>query len=220
MGSSPGFGSTTSNCFALFGLGFPAASELLPLHLAARRHSPARSSIRTPSGRPAPYGTGPGPPTGCRPTVSGSVSLPARGAFHRSLTVLVRYRSPGVFSLGRWASPLPTGFPGSRGTPARRYPARPAFAYRTLTVYGGPFQTPSAPRTAWSRAATATRPDGRRPRPDNAGGLCHPTGLGCSPFARRYWGNRGCFLLLGVLRCFTSPGAPPTPMDSAPDPAA
>src|SRR2546422_845737 len=26
-------------------------------------------------------------------------------------------------------------------------------------------------------------------------------GLGWSLFARRYWGNRGCFLLLQVLRC-------------------
>ena len=31
------------------------------------------------------------------------------------------------------------------------------------------------------------------------------SGLGCSLFARRYSGNRGFFLLLGVLRCLTSP---------------
>jgi hypothetical protein len=35
------------------------------------------------------------------------------------------------------------------------------------------------------------------------------TGLGWSPFARRYSGNRCCFLLLRVLRCFSSPGLPP-----------
>ena len=29
-------------------------------------------------------------------------------------------------------------------------------------------------------------------------------GLGCSPFARRYLGNNGCFLFLEVLRCFSS----------------
>jgi hypothetical protein len=29
-------------------------------------------------------------------------------------------------------------------------------------------------------------------------------GLGCSPFARHYWGNHYCFLLLQVLRCFSS----------------
>ena len=34
-------------------------------------------------------------------------------------------------------------------------------------------------------------------------------GLGCSLFARHYLGNRFCFLLLGVLRCFSSPGSPP-----------
>ena len=31
-------------------------------------------------------------------------------------------------------------------------------------------------------------------------------GLGCSHFARRYYGNRFCFLFLWLLRCFSSPG--------------
>ena len=35
---------------------------------------------------------------------------PSRGSFHRSLTVLVHYRSSAVFSLGMWSSLLPTGF--------------------------------------------------------------------------------------------------------------
>lgn len=38
-----------------------------------------------------------------------------------------------------------------------------------------------------------------------------PLGLGCSRFARRYSGNRCCFLLLRVLRCFSSPGVPSIP---------
>ena len=33
-------------------------------------------------------------------------------------------------------------------------------------------------------------------------------GLGSSPFARHYLGNHCCFLLLRVLRCFSSPGIP------------
>ena len=41
---------------------------------------------------------------------------PTRGTFHRSLTVLVHYRSPWVFSLGSWATLLPTGFRVSGGT--------------------------------------------------------------------------------------------------------
>ena len=39
----------------------------------------------------------------------------------------------------------------------------------------------------------------------------HNNGLGCSLFARRYWGNRFCFLFLRVLRWFTSPRSPLTP---------
>ena len=40
------------------------------------------------------------------------------------------------------------------------------------------------------------------------------TGLGSSDFARRYSRNRCFFLFLRLLRCFSSPGSPPYPMDS------
>jgi hypothetical protein len=40
--------------------------------------------------------------------------------------------------------------------------------------------------------------------------MAQAIGLGCSRFARRYSGNRVCFLFLRVLRCFSSPGLPPT----------
>ena len=36
---------------------------------------------------------------------------------------------------------------------------------------------------------------------------CTHLGLGSSPFARRYSGNRVFFLFLRVLRCFSSPGS-------------
>jgi hypothetical protein len=82
-------------------------------------------------------------PTACRHSVSGSISLPSRGAFHFSLTVLVRYRSEAVFSLGPWSGRIPTGFHVSRGTwvplPGRAL----LFAYRALTVSGSPFQANS-----------------------------------------------------------------------------
>src|SRR5690606_28725927 len=79
----------------------------------------------------------------CRHTVSGSLSLRSRGAFHLSLTVLVHYRSPGVFSLGGWSPRIPTGFLVSRGTWDPPSGASP-FAYRAFTFCGGPFQTSSA----------------------------------------------------------------------------
>ena len=56
------------------------------LNLAAYRNSLAHSTKGTPSHCKSA-------PTACRRTVSGTVSLPSRGAFHLSLTVLVRYRS-------------------------------------------------------------------------------------------------------------------------------
>ena len=64
------------------------------------------------------------------------------------------------------------------------------FAYRAFTFYGRSFQISStihASRYEWS-----TTPD--------------KSGLGSSPFARRYLGNRCFFLFLRVLRCFSSPG--------------
>ena len=54
--------------------------------------------------------------TACRHTVSGSVSLPSRGAFHLSLTVLFSIGHQVVFSLGGWSPRVPTGFLVSCGT--------------------------------------------------------------------------------------------------------
>ena len=56
-----------------------------------------------------------------------------------------------------------------------------------------------------------------RPRIHNICRLSHVHGLGFSLFARRYSGNRGFFLLLKVLRCFSSHGYSPQPIDSAVD---
>ncbi len=83
------------------------------------------------------------PRTACRHTVSGAISLRFRGAFHLSLTVLVRYRSLRVFSLGGWSPRIPTGFHVPRGTWVP-YGSQSPFAYGVLTLYGGPFQAASA----------------------------------------------------------------------------
>ena len=48
--------------------------------------------------------------------VSGSFSLPSRGSFHLSLTVLYSIGHMVVFSLMRWSSLLPSGFLVSRRT--------------------------------------------------------------------------------------------------------
>jgi hypothetical protein len=72
---------------ALFRLAFAAASASR-LNLARERNSPVHSTKGTPS--PIERAL-----TSCKRTVSGSLSLPFRGAFHLSLTVLLRYRLPG-----------------------------------------------------------------------------------------------------------------------------
>ena len=57
----------------------------------------------------------------------------------------------------------------------------------------------------------------RRPLPRSEPRGAPRPGLGSSRFARRYSGNHFCFLLLRLLRCFSSPGSPPRAMDSPAD---
>ena len=52
----------------------------------------------------------------CKHKVSGSISLPSRGAFHRSFTVLFSIGHRVVFRLGGWSPRIPTGFHVSGGT--------------------------------------------------------------------------------------------------------
>ena len=66
---------------ALFRLGFPPAPRLLSLNLAAYGDSQVHST----KGTPSPHK---GALTAYRSMVSGSLSLPSRGPFHLSLTVL------------------------------------------------------------------------------------------------------------------------------------
>ena len=66
--------------FALFTLGFPAAPDLKSLTL------PACAARRTVLQKVR--GCTPGTSAACRHRVSGSLSLPSRGPFHLSLTVL------------------------------------------------------------------------------------------------------------------------------------
>src|SRR5690606_30991842 len=82
------------------------------LKLAVTNNSLDRSTKSTPSHLE-------GAPTPCTHTISGSISLPFRGSFNLSLTVLVHYRSHIIFSLGGWSPQLQSGFHVSR--PTRQY---------------------------------------------------------------------------------------------------
>ena len=75
--------------YALFRLAFAAATP----HGLTSRHVPD-SQAHSSKGTPSPHPKGKAL-TDCKRTVSGTLSLPSRGTFHHSLTVLIRYRSPG-----------------------------------------------------------------------------------------------------------------------------
>ncbi len=109
MDSSPGFGSMNSDFVALFRLGFPSAPRFRRLTLpdpATRRTVLQKVRGHTLSDAP----------TVCKHRVSGSLSLPSRGPFHLSFTVLFSIGHQGVFSLWGWSPFLPARFLVSCGT--------------------------------------------------------------------------------------------------------
>ena len=136
MGSSPGFASAQRDS--------PPCSDSLSLRLGHPLTSP-RGATRWLILQKARRHTCKGAPTACRQAVSGTVSLPSRGAFHLSLAVLVRYRSQE--SIQGWRVDPPDSHRVSR---ARRYsgadcrgdpirvrgsnPVPPAFPGRSASV--------------------------------------------------------------------------------------
>jgi hypothetical protein len=129
----------------------------------------------------------------CRHTVSG-LFTPLSGVL---FTFPSRYLSTigqsGVFRLTRWSSQIQAGFHVSRLTWGTRQPGSP---FRLRDSHPVPSAFPC-------RSATSHQclPRPRYPAPVSW------YGLASSPFARHYSGNHSCFLLLQVLRCFTSLGS-------------
>src|SRR5256712_10945490 len=134
-------------------------------------NSPDHSSIGTPS-RYRPEGRQHASTAG-RHTVSISLSLPSRGAFHLSLTVLVHYRSLKVFSLGQWSAQLPT-LETFRVVLGESDGRSRAFGYEALTLFGGPFQapSPSAQLSRLPRGSADPHVGPHNPRPATAAALC------------------------------------------------
>ena len=163
-----------------------------------RSNSPAHYAKGTRSGlRLATHS----PPTACRQTVSGSISLPSPGFFSPfphgtgSLSVAREYLAleggPPRFLRG-FTCPVVLGYAGQRD--------QRDFAYRAFTFCGGSFQSLRlSPDLITLRGSPTSAPQPRT-------GL-RQSGLGSSPFARRYSGNRVFFLFLEVLRCFSSLGS-------------
>ena len=105
MVRSSGFGSTTRYSRALFRLAFASAPRLylLTSHQIVTRR-PVLQKVRHQTGQAR------SPLSACKHTVSGSISLPSRGSFHLSLTVLFAIGHMVVFSLTGWSPHIPSEF--------------------------------------------------------------------------------------------------------------
>ena len=114
-------------------------------------------------------------------------TFPSRYLFAIGLSV--------VFSLSGWSPIIQPEFLVFRPTQVPLLDS-PAFAYGTLTLCGPAFQ-----RVLLAFLSPLSGPITPAMPSDTAG-------LGYSPFARRYWGNRVYFLFLQVLRCFSSLRSP------------
>ncbi len=167
MVSSPGFVSNMRHSFALFRLGFPAPTAITAL---SSPRTLTRWLILLKARRQDDHST-------LRPVVSTQFQIlfhsPRRGSFHLSLTVLMRYRSSRVFSLGGWTPQFHTML--ACIVLLRILATTLNCAYGTLTLYGRPSQIVRLHIHA-AHASPAT------PASVNAG-------LGYSAFARHYSRN-------------------------------
>ena len=136
---------------------------------------------------------------------------PHRGAFHLSLTVLVHYRSPGVFSLGSWATLLPTGFLVSGGTHAHDAPRCCPVTYGTLTLFGRLFQYRSPGTSPYGDGSAG--PSHHRVQPRISSGSSLNTLIRFGLFPVRSPLLRESSLFLGVHEMFQFPRFPP-PLDA------
>jgi hypothetical protein len=196
---SPGFGSTECDWIALLRLAF-----------ATSRNSPDHSAKGTPS---PIIPCGHRALTGCKHIVSGTISLPSRGTFHLSLTVLFTIGHQVVFSLAKWFPQLPTEFHVLRGTwerdLRRLIPFRIPGFHRLWQAFPG-----LSARVQFVNSSAA--PNSHAVSSRNPRRTTH-SGLTCGRF--RLFRFRSPLLpeclFLQVLRCFTSLGSLPMPMDSA-----
>ena len=166
---------------------FRSGSGCYCLNLATTMNSLAHSPKGTRSPRPS---QGLGLPPSVSERFQSLFHSPHRGSFHLSLTVLFRYRSSRVFSLGRWSSLLPTGLACPVVLWLSGHALSP-FVYGAFTRSGWPFQCHStALLTPSCRGRNTPRRNG---------------GFGLLRFRSPLLTESSLFL--GVLRCFSSPGS-------------
>ena len=129
MDRSPGFGSIIYDLRRPFQTRFRFGSiPYIVLNLAVYNNSLDRSTKSTISHQYCAL-------SACKHRVSGSISLPSRGSFHLSLTVLITIGHQVVFSLTGWSPLFHTRFLVSRTTLDSTNLCL-FFVYWTFTLYG------------------------------------------------------------------------------------
>ncbi len=145
--------------------------------------------------------------TVCKRIVSGTISLPSRGTFHLSLTVLFTIGHQVVFSLAEWFPLLPTEFHVLRGTRERVRRSLESFRIPGFHRLWQAFPGLSARSLIVNSSAV---PYNHAVSSHNPHRTTH-TGLTCGRF--RLFRVRSPllaeYLFLQVLRCFTSLGSLP-----------
>ena len=136
MDRSLRFGSRSCHSNALFRLAFATDTP----HGLTSRHN-TNSQAHSSKGTPSPHKA----LTAYRHTVSGTISLPSRGTFHLSLTVLCTIGHQEVFRLTRWSWQIHTRFHEPRATRVATprteqfrlrdsHPLRPTIPSRSPTI--------------------------------------------------------------------------------------
>lgn len=186
--------STRRTAVRLRTFGFPVPRRLAPLELATTRDSPASDSglirrhcsagFAASLALAASAGFCAFMPTGNLQACFRLFSHLSRGSFHLSLEVLVRYRTPDVFRLGRSALPCSGG---NSGPSYSLSGCQHVFAYGTVALFGCLFQENSAGRVEALPAphvGPVSRADSARPSPVS---LAATSGIAVAFFSCAYY---------------------------------
>ncbi len=146
--------------------------------------------------------------------VSGTISLPSRGTFHHSLTVLSTIGYQEVFRLSEWSRQIHSTLHGNAATREHHHTRHVHFRLRDSHPLRPGIPTCSTNTHNHAEEPAAPSNDAPQHRTRNPCQVSHAPGLAYSAFARHYSRNHQCFLFLRVLRCFTSPRSPRNPIHS------
>ena len=147
-----------------------------------------------------------------RHTVSGTLSLPSRGTFHHSLTVLIRYRSSGSIQAYRVVPADSQQIPRARCYSGTPHGSRDVFAYGILTLYDRPSQATSTNTTVYhSRPGRRTQErNAPQHRTHNPRRVSHVHGLAILRFRSPLLTESLLFSLPTGTEMFHFPAFPPT----------